>query len=553
VPVFTQTIPTEVTARVTLGFGEQAPPVTFGPEPGVVVDEAGWYRGDLHCHTPESSDAWRSGSAMSPAQWAETARSLGLDFLAMTDHNVVSQNLALGDAAGSDVLLMPGEEMTNWFHGHATVSGFDAGDWLDWRQTPGGLPLPTGGARIQDFMAAAKDMGAYVAAAHPLGASLSWQFFADGEADPTARPHGLEVWTGPFQPDDEAALKKWDETLRAGWRVFANGGTDLHGVRNSNGFEAGTPTTVVFAQQLSKRAIVDALKQGRSFVTRLPAGVELYLSARGPSGQAQVVGGTIYGEAADHAAVEILVRQGAGMRLIVLRDGSPISVTTLSSDEQTVPVAVPVGPGGYVRAEVRGRPELDPQRPTAGRLDMEAFTNPIFLVRGEPPAGHRPVTAPPGPPGPRRRRPPAPPPPAGSNPQHPRVLPATGPAGTGVAAPAALAAATVALAGAAVARMTNSEAVHRAGTGDDLAGVPVRLTGQLTAPDQLTRWVAACCSADKAVTVGLELDRPVAAVGSWVEVVGTWVEGTGAGFSEPPRFSVLSVSVLADPPGRLEG
>jgi len=405
VPVFRVIVPTTVTATVVLIFGPQQRAVGFGPEPGVVVDAPGWYRGDLHCHTPESSDAWKSGSALAPAQWAAEARRTGLDYLAMTDHNVVSQNLHLAADAGPDVLLMAGEEMTNWFHGHATVSGIDPGDWLDWRQAPAGLPLPSGKARIQDFLAVARDMGAYVSAAHPLAANLSWQFFADGDLDPAARPAGIEVWTGPFQPDDELALLKWDDLLRRGWRTWVNGGSDLHGVVNDGGFVFGTPTTVVYAERLSKRAVVDALRQGRSFVTRVPDGVEIYLTATGPAGQRQVVGGSIYGGPLEVAAVEVLVRRAAGMRLILLRDGIPISITPITADEQTVRTQVPILVGGYVRAEVRGQPFVDPANPLASRLDMEALTNPIFLVNGRVPPGARPVTAPPGPPGPRRQVP----------------------------------------------------------------------------------------------------------------------------------------------------
>lgn len=443
IPVFRATVPTVVTVTVVLTFGAQQGAFVYGPAPDVVRDEPGWYRGDLHCHTPESSDAWRSGSALTPADWADTARRIGLDFLAMTDHNVVSQNFDLARSAGSDVLLIAGEEMTNWFHGHATVTGIEVGDWLDWRQTPVGLPLPSGepGVRIQRFLADAREMGAFVAAAHPLGLHLSWQFLADGDLDPLARPDSFEVWTGPFQPDDEAALLMWDDRLRRGWRVWANGGSDLHGVRNTNGFDAGTPTTVVYADQLSKAAIVRALKAGRCFVTRLPDGVELYLRAEGPGGQRQIVGGTIYGAATDTVDIEVLVRRAAGMRVLLLRDGVPLSVTSIQADEERVTATVPIGVGGYVRVEARGVPEVDPANPIAGRTDMEAFTNPIFLAVGQVPDGSEPVDPPPAPAGPRR---PAASPVTGSSGR----LPATGahPPLPPAAALAALAAATAAVA-----------------------------------------------------------------------------------------------------------
>jgi hypothetical protein len=112
VPVFRAPVPVPITVRVVLGYGPQ--PMSFrpGPEQGVVSDEPGWYRGDLHCHTPESSDAWKSGTAFTPAGWADEARRIGLDYAAMTDHNVVTQNLDLAAAAGRDVLGLPGEQMT---------------------------------------------------------------------------------------------------------------------------------------------------------------------------------------------------------------------------------------------------------------------------------------------------------------------------------------------------------------------------------------------------------------------------------------------------------
>lgn len=403
IPVFRAPAPTQVTVRVTLSFAPQGARFKPGPEPGVVVGEPGWYRGDLHCHTDASSDAWSSGSSMSPAQWAAACRASGLDFVAMTDHNVISQNYFLARDAGADVLLMPGEEMTNWFHGHATVSGMDVGQWLDFRQTPLALPLPTGGARISEFITLAESMGAYVSAAHPSAAHLSWQFAADGEVDPRSRTHGHEVWTGPWQADDEVSLAAWDAMLVKGWRTVANGGSDLHGVNNTSGFAVGKPTTVVYAQRLSKPDVVAALKAGRCFITRAPDGVELYLSASRP-GQQTYVGGEVYGDVGDLVTVTARARRAGGMRLAFVSQGATVMTVVLDSDDQTVQLQLPilVG-GGYVRAEVRGQSRPNASNPAASEGDMEAISNPVFLVVGDPPAGYVAQSAPvPALPGPRR-------------------------------------------------------------------------------------------------------------------------------------------------------
>jgi len=387
VPVFFAPLPTEVTVRVRLTSGAPVPPLLPGPLQGVIRQGPGWYRGDLHCHTEASSDAWSSGTALTPGGWADVARDLGLDFLAMTDHNVISQNWSLARDAGDDVLLLAGEEMTNYFHGHATVSGLEPGQWLDFRQSPFGLALPTGGARITDFLAAARDFGAFVSAAHPFRLGLGWQFLVESVFDPAARPDGFEVWNGPWEANEEIALAAWDHhQLRAGWQVVANGGSDLHGVTNGTGHRAGLPTTVVFADALARGPLVTALRAGRSFITRAPDGVEVYLTATGPGGQSTYTGGRLYGGAEDAVTASALVRRGGGMRLRLLTAGGEASTTELDSDEQTVTLDTTMGTG-FVRAEVRGR----------GHLAMEALTNPIRLVVGDRPADHRSEIAPPPP------------------------------------------------------------------------------------------------------------------------------------------------------------
>jgi hypothetical protein len=381
-------------------FGPQAPVAVPGPIVGVVLDQPGWYRGDLHCHTPESSDAWKSRTALAPADWARESRSAGLDFAAMTDHNVISQNLALARDAGPDMLLMAGEEMTNWFYGHATVSGIPVGQWLDFRQTPEGTPLPEHGARLRDFLRTARDLGGYVSAAHPSFGPIAWRFQPE-MSRPDSRPDGYEVWTGPFQPDDEQSVRDWDAMLRHGWQVHANGGSDLHGTENSFGFRLGTPTTVVHAARLAQADIIAALRAGRSFVTRRPDGVECYLTAT-LGGSRTYVGGALFGRRGAPAEVEALVRGAAGMRLLLITGAGTLSTTPITEPEQVVRAQVPVP--GYVRAEVRGaiRPG-PPGKPLALELDMECLTNPIWFREGVAPGGDVVEDAPPGPPGPRRR------------------------------------------------------------------------------------------------------------------------------------------------------
>jgi hypothetical protein len=385
VPVFLAVLPTQVRIRVRMTHGPQVVPVLPEPLPGVVNDTPGWYRGDLHCHTEASSDAWRTGTALRPGDWAHLARSLGLDFLALTDHNVISQNLTLTGDSVDGVLLLAGEEVTNYFHGHATVSGIQPGEWFDFRQSPFGLPLPTGGGRIQDLIRRVREAGGYLSAAHPTLPGMSWQFLAEGLVSPACRPDGLEVWNGNWQVSDEAALRVWHRLLCEGWDVAANGGSDLHAVINDRGVGPGTPTTVVHASALSREAIVDAVRAGRSYVTRHAQGVELYLTATGAGGQHTYTGGRLYNVPGSTVTIRVVVRRGSGMRLTVITRKGPVVTIPLDSDDQSVDLTLTMPDRDtFVRAEVRGRPRTVNSL-SLMRLDMEAFTNPIRLLTGSPP------------------------------------------------------------------------------------------------------------------------------------------------------------------------
>ena len=399
-PVFFAPLRARLTVTITLTFGPPSPvPYRPGPMPGVVLDLPGWYRTDLHCHGPASTDAFACGTSLDPAAWARTCRRIGLDGVALTDHNVVSQNLDLARAAGDDVLLLAGEEMTDWFHGHATVSGLEPMQWLDWRLSPFGLPLPQRGARVQEFLRLAEEMGAYVAVAHPFRPGVAWQYLLEAAMVPAARVGGFEVWSGPWHPDDELALRAWDRMLRRGWRVWANGGSDLHSEFGDR--VAGTPTTVVYAEALAKEPVVTALRAGRCFVMASPDGVEVYLTARTPDGrQAAFVGGTIWGDAGDEVIVEARVRRAAGHWFRLVSGSGLVAHCSIDGDDVTVTQAVRIPRRhGYVRAEVR---------PAGTRWRMLSFTNPVLLRVGGRPATDPAVQVAPPPPlaGPRRRLPP---------------------------------------------------------------------------------------------------------------------------------------------------
>jgi hypothetical protein len=372
-PVFAALPGTTVRVEVSWESGTAlVEPLPAVPEQ--VRAQPGWYRGDLHCHTTASSDAWSSGASLSVADWASACRRLGLDYAAMTDHNTVSQNRLLA-AGADDVLLLAGEEMTNFFHGHAVVAGLPSAEaWLDWRQRPLGFPLLPHERRIGAFLDAVRQFGAFAAAAHPYIGLRSWQFALDGVTDPALLPEGIEVWNARFSAADRLALRYWDKLLRRGHRVTATGGSDLHQT-NRSGVGPGTPTTIIGARALSRKAMVDALRAGRVTISARPDGPELYVEARGPQGQAGGIGDTIYGSDTDEVHLRVHAHRAGGGQLTMISGGRRWTAPRLMGDDP-VDVHVPIGRGTYARFELRVA-----RRP----WQMLALTNPLFLVNGRPP------------------------------------------------------------------------------------------------------------------------------------------------------------------------
>ena len=311
---------------------DDAAPVPARPyEP--VVRGRRWYRGELHLHSTHSDGAW------TPADIAERARPRDLDFMVLSDHNTTSSYAEFRALVDPRTLVIPGAELTT-YNGHCLAIGVE--EWMDWRT---GLD----GRSINDVARAVRAAGGLLVVAHPdampddvcTGCRWTHEDFDPALADAVEIWGGL--WDGP-EEENEGCVALWRRWLGEGHRLAATAATDAHRPKD---WEGAVPLTYVLADELSRAAILDAIRAGRTYVS---SGPELYLEAVGGGVEARCAGAP----------------DGAELRVIA--NGAPIGAVSVSGEGRLRAAAPP----GWTYAELWD----------AGGDLLLAATSPIYGPRG---------------------------------------------------------------------------------------------------------------------------------------------------------------------------
>jgi hypothetical protein len=330
-----------------------------------------WYRGDLHSHTGHSdgSCATASGAGKVPCPLfltAQAALARKLDFLAITEHNNISHAHAIREQQPyfDQLLLMPGRELTT-FHGHANLFGTLAP--LDFRAD--------GKGGVNAMLAAAAGLRGLVSINHPVRPSGESCMGCGWEQQTDMRlVQAIEVVNGGDADTPWSGVPFWTAQLQRGYRLTAVGGSDNHRGDQAgiDGGALGSPTTVVYATELSQVAVLDAIRAGHVFVDVAGSGTRLLeLDATAGSARA-MMGDALAVPAGELARFTVHVAQAAGAAVEVLVDG-----------ERSALLAQPGVEGNEVRKEFAWRSDgarhwlrVD-VRDAAGKLLL--LGNPIYL------------------------------------------------------------------------------------------------------------------------------------------------------------------------------
>ncbi|MFQ3565815.1 MAG: CehA/McbA family metallohydrolase [Aggregatilineales bacterium] len=332
-----------VTIRLTAGDTRDAqfpPLLSLSRSAKRAANPSGWYRGELHCHTIHSD------GDSAPLDVAARAEALGLDFLAITDHNVLTQQIDLRESQ-TPLILIPGFEVTTYY-GHWNVWG--AGGWLDFR---------IGSAeQMRAAMRTAAARGYLVSCNHPRPYGPDWAFPEVTDYD------CIEVWNGPWELFNDRALAYWEERLRAGARPTAVGGSDCHFHQREHLAWLGHPTTWIYCEGApSAAALLAALRAGRATISESPVGPQIDLRAGGV-----MVGGAVELAPGAPLALSAQVRGGRGDVFELHGEGGPLIHMQIRDDPWHASVLLDSAQSRYVYARV------------TGANGLRALTNPIYLT-----------------------------------------------------------------------------------------------------------------------------------------------------------------------------
>lgn len=311
----------------------------------------GWYFGDFHMHAFHSNLNGPTND-----EFVAYARTAGLDFMPITEYQINRHWKEWGSTAADnpDLIFWPGREVITYF-GHAAIIG----------ETPGLIEYRHGfkGITMSDIQAGAIERGALFQINHPasfpppadfLCRGCFWEL--DDDIDPalvdTIEVVNTEV-TGGFGSGSfvDAAIEFWEDKLLDGYAIAPVGGSD-----DKLGPKYGKPAVAVYAEELSRPALIEAIRGGHVYIAARGVEDSPTLSFTATDGERTAMFGDTL--AVGEADFTVEIDGGLDHTLWIYRDGEVVDEVAIDSDDFTytfVGTAAPTSSplGSYYRVETR--------------------------------------------------------------------------------------------------------------------------------------------------------------------------------------------------------
>lgn len=314
-----------------------------------------WFSGDLHAHSFHGDGSWSVKAIL------DSAQSNGLDFVALTEHNIYTHHKEIDAAAKNypNMLIIKGEEVTT-YGAHVNVWGLPAGKWVDFRV------MPNLEASARQIAKDAHQFGALVSINHPTMkcGGCTWTFDKDWSS-----LDSVEIWNATWDADDDDTIKIWDGFLQQGRIITAVGSSDSHQPPYEQSpyptnLRLGEPSVFIGSKKLSQTDLFEGIKNGRVWVAENPR-----YSVEFTADKTKTIGDKIKIQKNQKVNLNVtLKRFPSDAKVFLISDGKIIKESEISNTDYSDNLILTVSKDTYARLEIRNK---------AGK--MLAFTNPIYF------------------------------------------------------------------------------------------------------------------------------------------------------------------------------
>ena len=320
--------------------------------PVAAAGEGVWLKGDLHCHTVHSD------GLNTVRELVENAVALGLDFLAITDHNTNTHHADLNAITGLPIVLIPGEEVTTYW-GHANTWGLR--EWMSTAATP-----------------KRRCAASWTTCARAGRCSRSTTLSASGRRGSSAAGTASRRWRSGRLPGASTTTNR----SRSGTaNSSAANASSPSAARTCTRSRRPSPATRTASPSrrpgstpaTSEGGVLSAIAAGRVCVTdspRSPVRLALAADADGDGRYEALMGDSVPPERVRFRAE---VTAGREKRLWIVSDAGTLDIVPITEDDARVEFTADMSRHRYIRAELRGLRG----RPERGEV-VWALTNPIY-------------------------------------------------------------------------------------------------------------------------------------------------------------------------------